>query len=290
VLTAATRVAGVIGDPVEHSLSPVLHNAAFAALGIDWAYVAFRVAAGQGGAAIEAMRTLDLAGLSVTMPHKEAAAQAVDRLTPGAAILGSVNTVSWSRATEDSELVGESTDGAGFVSALVGDEGFDPAGRRCVVLGTGGAARAVILALAGAGAAAIAVVGRRAEGAARAAGVAADTAEPVVPDVASGGLRDLVAECHLLVNATPAGMGGDDAVPFGIRSAWLSRSLFVADLVYAPATTPLMAAARAAGAQCCNGLGMLIHQAAGQVELWTGRPAPLEAMSAAAVARLTRTS
>jgi shikimate dehydrogenase len=288
VLTGSTRVAGVIGDPVEHSLSPVLHNAAFSALGIDWAYVAFRVAPGQGAAAVEAMRTLDLAGLSVTMPHKEDAARAVDRLAPGAAVLGAVNTVSWSRTTEDAELVGESTDGAGFMAALVGDEGFDPSGRRCVVLGTGGAARAVTLALAGAGAAKLTVVGRSEQAASQAGAVGEPVADSLVVVDGGGRLRELLEATDLLVNATPVGMAGEGSIPFGITAEWLPASLFVADLVYAPATTPLMVAARSAKAQTCNGLGMLIHQAARQVELWTGRPAPLEAMSAAVVARLTR--
>jgi shikimate dehydrogenase len=288
-ISGATRVAGVIGDPVEHSLSPVLHNAAFAALGIDWVYAAFRVGAGQGAAAVEAMRTLDLAGLSVTMPHKQEVAAAVDRLTPGAAALDAVNTVSWSRTTADSELVGESTDGPGFIAALSGDEGFDPSGRSCVVLGTGGAARAVVLALAGAGAAEVTVLGRRAEATARAAGLAGEAGRPVVASDGDGQVvRDPVLRADLIVNATPVGMGGEDRPPFGLEPAWLGRTLFVVDLVYSPTTTPLMLAARTAGVPCTGGLGMLIHQAARQVELWTGRPAPLEAMSAAVVAHLIR--
>ncbi len=296
--TGATRVAGVIGDPVQHSLSPVLHNAAFAELGIDWIYVAFRVAPGQGGAAVESMRTLDLAGLSVTMPHKSDAARAVDILGPVAARLQVVNTVSWSRTTNDSQLLGESTDGAGFVDALHGDEGFDPAHRHCTVLGTGGAARAVTLALAAAGAASVIVVGRRPDAAAECAALAeaVGRAVPVaragdvsgdVPGDGPGDVADAVAGADLLVNATPVGMRGETDLPFGIAAEWVKPSQFVADLIYAPATTPLLAAARLAGAQYCNGLGMLIHQAARQVELWTGRPPPLEAMSAAAVGALT---
>jgi shikimate dehydrogenase len=279
-------VAGVIGDPVEHSLSPVLHNAAFRELGIDWVYVAFHVAAGQGAAAVEAMRTLDLAGLSVTMPHKGAAAGAVDVLGPTAMQLGVINTVSWSRATEDAVLLGESTDGAGFLDALRGDEGFDPAGRACTVLGTGGAARAVTLALAEAGAASVSVVGRRPDAVASCAslaqtdGCAVDGADPEA-------LRQAVAEAVLVINATPVGMGGEEDLPFGLDPAWLGPAHYVVDLVYAPATTPLLSAARGGGAGTSNGLGMLIHQAGRQVELWTGRPAPLEAMSAAAVGALT---
>lgn len=276
----------MIGDPVEHSLSPVLHNAAFTELGIDWIYVAFRVAAGQGGAAVESMRTLDLAGLSVTMPHKADAARAVDVLGPVASQLQVVNTVSWSRTTTDSALLGESTDGAGFIDSLYGDEGFDPAGRSCTLLGAGGAARAVALALAGAGAASVAVVARRPQ-AASACAALAGPAGRVVPGGDGAQLREAVAGADLVVNATPFGMR-EEGLPFGLEPAWLHSRQFVTDLVYAPATTPLLAAARRAGASSSNGLGMLIHQAARQVELWTGRPAPLEAMSAAAVAALTQ--
>ncbi len=141
--TAGTHVAGVVGDPVGHSLSPVLHNAAFSALGVDWVYVAFPVAAGRGAEAVAAMRTLGIAGLSVTMPHKPDVAGAVDRLTPVAARLGAVNTVArvargaGALGAEGDELVGDNTDGDGFVDALRVDEGWDPAGRRCVVLGAG---------------------------------------------------------------------------------------------------------------------------------------------------------
>ena len=126
----------MIGDPVRHSLSPALHNAAFAALGLDWVYVAFAVAAGHGAAAVAAMRALDIAGLSVTMPHKAAVVAELDRLGPTATLLGVVNTISWTASPDGWELEGESTDGAGFIDAIRGDDGFDPAGRRCVVLGS----------------------------------------------------------------------------------------------------------------------------------------------------------
>ncbi|MDQ6613766.1 MAG: shikimate dehydrogenase, partial [Actinomycetota bacterium] len=150
-------MAAVIGDPVDHSLSPVLHNAAFAALGLDWVYLAFPVATGQVADAIAGVRALGLAGLSVTMPHKAAVAAEMNQLSLTATRLGAVNTV----IRRGSELMGDSTDGAGFLAALRGDEGWDPAGRKCVVLGAGGAARAIILALAEAGAATVSVVARR---------------------------------------------------------------------------------------------------------------------------------
>lgn len=280
--SAATRVAGVIGDPVRHSLSPALHNAAFAALGLDWVYVAFPVRAGRAAAAVAAMRTLDLAGLSVTMPHKAAVVGGLDRLGPTAARLGVVNTISWTASPDGSELMGESTDGAGFLDALRGDDGFDPTGRRCLIFGAGGAARSVCLALAEAGAAQVRVVARSADAARECAALAGPAGAPLSPAV----VAEAVTDSDLIVNATPVGMVGGDGVPFEMDSALLRSQQFVADLIYAPATTPLLAAGRARGAGTANGLGPLIHQAARQVAIWTGRPAPIEAMSAAALSAL----
>ena len=277
-LSAATRVAAVIGDPVRHSLSPTLHNAAFAALGLDWVYVAFPVPPGRGGAAVAAMRLLDLAGLSVTMPHKAGVVGGLDRLGPTAARLGAVNTISWATGPDGPELVGDSTDGAGFLDALRGDDGFDPTGRRCLVLGAGGAARAVCLAMAEAGAARVRVVARRAEAAEACAALAGPVGLPVGPAL----LADSIVDSDLIVNASPVGMSSGDGLPFALDPALLRDDQFVADLIYAPATTPLIAAARARGSTTANGLGPLIHQAARQLAIWTGRPAPLDVMAAAA--------
>jgi shikimate dehydrogenase len=289
--TAATRVAGVIGDPVRHSLSPALHNAAFAALGLDWVYVAFPVAPGQAPAAVAAMRALELAGLSVTMPHKAAVVGALDRLGPTAARLGVVNTISWAATAGEPALEGDSTDGAGFIDALRGDDGFDPAGRRCLVLGSGGAARAVTLALAEARAASVAVAARQADRARECATLAGPAgsvviAGPTAEPTGSSSLAEAVAGADLIVNATPVGMIRGDGLPFGLEAAALHSRHFVADLIYAPATTPLLSAARSRGAGTANGLGMLIHQAARQIAVWTGRPPPIEAMSAAALTAL----
>ncbi|MHB1535820.1 MAG: shikimate dehydrogenase [Acidimicrobiales bacterium] len=271
--TAATRVAAVIGDPVRHSLSPVLHNAAFAALGVDWVYVALPVRAGSGGEAVAAMRTLGLAGLSVTMPHKAAAAAAVDVLSSTASRLDAVNTV----VRRGDALHGDSTDGDGFVDALRSDEGFEPAGRRCVVLGAGGAARAVTMALAEHGAEEVVVIGRRPDKVASCAALAGPAGR--------GGEIHEVDQADLIVNATPVGMTGG-GLPFSVEPARLGPGQLVIDLVYRPARTPLLVAARQRGAAAANGLGMLIHQAARQVTIWTGQEPPLAAMSAAVLASL----
>ncbi len=266
------RVGWVIGSPVEHSLSPTIHNAAFAALGLDWTYFAVAVPAGRAPSALAAMRSLRLGGMSVTMPHKEAVAAAIDVLTPRAERLGAVNCVSW-RGTQ---LEGDSTDGPGFLDALRVDHGWDPAGRRTVVIGAGGAARAVVAALAEAGAASVAVVNRSPERAERAAALAGPAGAVAGPEA--------VADADLVVNATPLGMGGDGSL--AVDPSRLGPGQVVADLVYDPVETPLLAAARAAGAVPVTGVGMLVHQAAHAFRRWTGEEPPVEAMSAAAVAAL----
>lgn len=272
-----TRVVALVGSPVRHSLSPRLHNAAFEALGLDWAYVAFEVPLGGGAGAVAAVRALGLAGLNVTMPHKADVAAAVDRLSPTASALGAVNTVRWDRH----EVVGDSTDGHGFLAALRGDAGFDPAGRRALVLGAGGTARAVVHALAGAGAVRVVVAARRPAPAAAAAALGGAVGRVGVPDEAD--------RADLVVNATPVGMAGvgvPDALP--LDPGRLGPGQLVVDLVYEPLVTPLVAAARARGAAAVNGVGMLVHQAARSFELWTGQPPPLEVMSGAALAELAQ--
>ena len=271
-LTAATRVAGVIGDPVRHSLSPVLHNAAYAELGIDWVYVAFEVHSDGTRAALEAMRALGIAGLSVTMPHKTAAASWCDELSPDAAALRSVNTISLG---DRGRLAGDSTDGEGFLRSLR-DAGHDPAGAAAVLLGAGGAARAVARALGCAGAHVV-VCARKPEAAEVAAQLAQGSSRPWAE-------RALVAaEATIVVNATPIGMAaGPSSAEVPVPLDALHAGQTVADLVYHPLDTPLLRGARERGAAVVDGLGMLVHQAGLQVERWTGGTAPIAAMRAAA--------
>jgi shikimate dehydrogenase len=268
VITATTRVAGVIGDPVRHSLSPRLHNAAYRELGLDWVYVAFEVADGDAPAALDAVRSLNLVGLSVTMPHKTAVAERCDELSAAAAALRSVNTVTPNRT---GGLAGDSTDGEGFLRSLA-EAGVDTHGRTALVLGAGGAARAVVLALAGAGAT-VTVTARR-PAAAEVAATLAGGAALAWPDRA-----DSAAAADIVVNATPVGMAGDPALP--LPANVLGGGHVVVDLVYEPRETPLLAAAAARGALPVGGLGMLVHQAALQVERWTGLAAPVVAMRTA---------
>jgi shikimate dehydrogenase len=266
---AGTRIAGVIGDPVAHSASPALHNAGYAALGLDYVYVAFPVPAGRGGDAVRAMPVLGLVGLNVTMPHKADAARACDELSPDASVLGAVNTVI---ARPDGRLWGDSTDGEGFVRALR-DDGIEPDGRSVLVLGAGGAARAVVLAL-GRHGARVVVAARRLDAAVDAAALAPDG-----EGRGYDGLDSCVARVDVVVNATPLGMHGE---PPPFDPAVLRADHAVIDLVYHPARTPLLAEAQARGVRvAANGLGMLVHQAALAFRAMTGRDAPLDAMRAA---------
>jgi shikimate dehydrogenase len=266
-------VAAVIGYPIRHSISPIIHNAAFRALDLDWVFTAFEVAPGRAAAAVEGARDLGLAGLSVTMPHKADVVRALDQLTPTAEALGAVNTVVRQGSRQ---LVGDNTDGAGFLDAVRTDEGFDPAGRRCLVVGAGGAARAVVLALAGAGAAEVIVANRTPS--------RAEDAAALAPGVARAGTTEEADAAELIVNATPQGMAGDLSLP--VPTGSLGPGQLVVDLVYHPAHTRLVEAAHKQGAAAVNGLGMLIHQAAHAFRLWTGEDPPLEVMSAAALADL----
>lgn len=265
----STRIAGIIGDPVSHSLSPAIWNAAFREAGLDWVFVAFPVAPGRAGDALAAMRALTIAALTVTMPHKADAATACDELSPTAVALGAVNAV----ANREGRLHGDSTDGEGFVMSLR-DEGIEPRGLRCLVLGAGGAGRAIALAL-GRADAQVVVAARRLE--------AANDAAALTPDGHGLSLDDVgkaLPDVDLVVNATPIGMRGEAPL---VDPAALADGAVVADTVYHPSETPLLAAAREQGVRCIGGLGMLVHQAAISFRLFTGTEPPLEAMRTAVV-------
>ncbi len=267
--SGTTRVAAVIGDPISHSLSPVIFNAAFEAAGLDWVFVAHQVPAGETARALDGVRAMGIAGLSVTMPHKDAAFAAVDEVTAEARVLGAVNCVE----NRDGYLVGHSTDGAGLIAALAA-EGVPVDGQRCVVLGAGGAARSVIAALARAGSE-VTVVNRSADRARAAAALAGERGR--------GGEQADVASASIVVNATSVGMGGEGLV---VPADLLSPDQAVVDLVYHPVETPLLTAARARGARAIDGVGMLVHQGALAFRLWTGVEPPIEVMNGAARAAL----
>jgi shikimate dehydrogenase len=271
----STRLAGVIGWPVEHSLSPAIHNAAFSALGMDWVYVPLPVPPPRLTAAIAGLAALGFAGANVTMPHKTDAAEIVDACSDDARTLRAVNTI----VVGADEVSGHNTDALGFERFLREDAGFDASGRSALVFGAGGAARACALALARSGLASLAVAVREPSRADDLRSVVQDskTAVRVVDlDEASG-----MPAADLIVNATPLGVHGE-ALPLPPLGAGMTA----VDLLYRPTATPFQTAAREAGAAVFGGLGLLLRQAALSFELWTGQAAPLPVMSAAALGEL----
>jgi 3-dehydroquinate dehydratase / shikimate dehydrogenase len=266
----ATRVYGLLGSDVLRSLSPAIQNRAFAATGTDAVYVPLQ--AESIDAFIEALPSLELSGFSVTRPYKGSILPHLDSVTPHVAEAGSANTV----VSQEGRLVGLSTDGDGILVPL--RRRMDPAGRSVAILGAGGAARAAAFALARAGAR-VTVLARRRE---QAAEVASATG------CASAGLECLPGLAwDVLVNATPLGSGafpGQSPVPHEA----LRQGSVVFDMVYEPRETPLLAAAKARGCVTIDGVEMLVAQAVGQFEAWTGKAAPVEEMTAAALAAMER--
>jgi shikimate dehydrogenase len=271
----STHLVGVIGWPVEHSLSPIIHNTAFIALEMDWVYVPLPVAPERLRDALGGLGPLGFAGANVTMPHKTESAEIADVLSDDARTLQAVNTL----VVGPAGLTGHNTDAPGFDRFLRRDAGCDPAGRTAMIFGAGGAARACALALARAGIAGLSVAVRETS---RARGVLEmlggfdlDTAAVPFEDAASH-------PADIIVNATPLGAHGE-SLPLPA----VGGDTLVVDLLYRPGSTPLLQTAREAGAAAFGGLGLLLHQAAISFELWTGQQPPLAAMSAAAMAELT---
>jgi shikimate dehydrogenase len=264
-----TRVYGILGDPVAHSLSPAMQNAAFAALGIDAVYVPFPARAEQLATTIAGLHGAGIAGLNVTVPHKEAAAALCVRLRPRARACGAANTLI--RATDG--FVGDNTDGDGLLAALA-ERRFDPRGRRVLLVGAGGSARSVAHAFARAGVARLVIANRTV---ARARDLATSVSRRTV---ATGldALADahLLAEIDLIVNSTSASLGRAALPP--VRFEATRRDLLCCDLMYGAKPSRFLAAAHAAGRRTVDGSGMLLHQGALAFTLWTAKPAPVAVM------------
>lgn len=265
----------VVGHPVSHSLSPAIHNAAFAAAGLDWEMVAEDVAPEDGPGLVAAARRRGLRGLAVTMPHKVVVAESVDSLDPAAAALRSVNTVVFS----DGASRGLSTDGDGFVDSLRA-AGHDPAGAVVALIGAGAAARSIVDGLGRSGVARVLISNRTPAAAEEAARLA-----PMAEVVESGGTRSAIAGADIVVNTTSVGMGADSrSCP--IEPSSLAAGQVVVDIVYHPLETALLRAAAERGAATVDGLAMLVHQACRQQIAWTGIAPDPVALRAAALAEL----
>lgn len=274
-ISGHTRPFAVLGHPIGHTLSPVMHNAAFEALGWDALYLAFDVKPERLMAVLPAMRSMGFGGVNLTIPHKEVAFRGLSRLDDSARLLGAVNTVKFA---EDGELVGHNTDGAGFLRAL--DEAFGRTvkGDSVLVLGSGGAGRAVALTAAREGARRLVLADLDESRCDRVATEIRGLFPAVEVAVAGAAAAQVEAarQADLVVQATPVGMKADDRSLLGPEAFRAGQRAF--DLIYHVSQTVFMEAARQGGAEAVNGLGMLLHQGAKAFHIWTGVQPPLEAM------------
>ena len=272
----------LLAHPAGHSLSPAMHNAAFKHSGLEAVYEAHDVPPAALGEAVSSLREKNILGANVTVPHKQAVVPLLDALSDAAAAIGAVNTVVKNSVRDGGRLVGHNTDAAGFLWALQ-EADFEPRGKRVVVLGAGGAARAVVYALLTAGVAELGVYNRTPERARALADAFAHLG--VVEVLEPSNLDTRVRGADGLINTTSVGMarGGHDPDTSPLPGTGLPYRGFVCDIVYRPSKTRLLRDAEAAGLRTQNGLPMLIHQGAEAFRLWTGRDAPAEVMRRAAL-------
>lgn len=275
-ISATTRLLGVLGWPVEHSLSPPMHNAALQHLGLNWVYVPFAVPPDRVAEAVGGIRGLGLVGANVTIPHKAAVLPYLDEATPEVWLLQAANTI----LNDDGYLRGENTDVEGFRRSVV-EAGGSLADRPVLVIGAGGSARAVALAAVQDGSTSVTIANRSLD---RAEALAA-LLEPVAAGLPLRALAlsdpetpAAVREAQVIVDCTSVGMYPRHEVPPVVPAEWLHPGQLVCDLTYNPRRTPLLRAAQLAGATPLEGTGMLVHQGALALEKWTGKPAPVEVM------------
>ena len=272
-ISGKTKICGLIGDPVEHTMSPAMHNAAFKKLGLDYAYIAFRAKGTELDKAIAGMRALNMRGLNVTIPHKVAVMKLLDKLDPLAEKIGAVNTI----VNDDGVLTGYNTDATGFLQPPL-EKGIEPEEKVIAILGAGGASRGISSILAEHGARLV-ILNRnleRAEHLARQ--VFKNTGKTVtVAELSAANLEQTIGKADILINATSVGMTpGSDETP--VPANLLRRGLVVYDIVYNPVETRLLREAKAAGAETISGLDMLVWQGALAFEKWTGQKAPVKLM------------
>jgi shikimate dehydrogenase len=272
MISGKTRLYGIFGYPVEHTFSPGMHNAAFKKLNMDSCYVPFAVNPAELGGAVKAVGLLGIRGLNITVPHKEKVIRYLDGLSEEARLIGAVNTIQ----IANGKMIGHNTDGRGFIRSLRENAGFVPDGKSILLIGSGGAARAVgfSLALAGAGKIALYDVD-----AGKADALARDIKKKTGRDAAAvdaGSLARAAEAADCLINATPLGLRKGDPLP--LKKELLQKRHLVCDLVYNPAETPFLKAAKDRGARRLPGIGMLLYQGVIAFELWTGVKAPVTVM------------
>lgn len=274
-ISGKTKICGLIGDPVEHTMSPVMHNAAFDKLGLDYTYLPFRVRSEELPQAVSGLKALNAIGFNVTIPHKVAVIPLLDELDPLARKIGAVNTV----VNNNGVLKGYNTDASGFLQALL-ERGVEPAGKNIVLLGAGGAARAIAYILSERKAR-LTILNRREEldwAEAIAANIRKDLGNVIeVFELLPDYLQKALEHADILANATSVGMSPDSGKSL-VPSRLLRSGLVVVDIVYNPVRTKLLQDAAAAGAVTVEGLDMLVWQGALAFEKWTGEKPPFDLM------------
>jgi shikimate dehydrogenase len=272
---SSTKTYGLIGYPVKHSLSPLMHNAAFASLNINAEYRLFEVKPQELEDFVNSLSQKNIFGLNVTIPHKETVIPFLDSVSEEAKLIGAVNTIKVS----DNRLEGFNTDGEGFLKHLTADLGFDPQGKIICIIGAGGASRAVSVYLSQAKPRSISFYDIDRNKSSALAGHLKENFRNV-EFKASDSIEGLnIKECSLLVNATPIGLKQSD--PCIVEEKLLHKDILVYDLIYNPKETKLLKIAKSKGAKVSNGLGMLLYQGAIAFQIWTGKTAPIEIMRAA---------
>lgn len=273
-VTGETKLLGIFGYPVKHSLSPLIQNAAIEALGLNYVYVPFEVSPEQIETAVKGVRAFNIIGVNVTVPHKERVIPFLDRLTEEAALIGSVNTIE----NRDGKLVGHNTDSRGYIRSLREDAGFEPKGKNILIIGAGGAARGIIAGLSMEGVSEIKIANRTVEKGEILAREFQDKFERARFTASSlSALQDpkILLAVDLIVNTTSMGLEGK--MPDIDFSLTLPHTL-ISDIVYKPLITPFLKMAHEAGRKTIGGLGMLVYQGAISLEIWTSRKAPVEVM------------
>lgn len=271
-ISGKTAVTGLIGFPVDHSISPAMHNAAFAHLGLDWCYVAFPVRPERLGEAIGGVRALGIRGINVTIPHKERVIASLDGVSEEASFIGAVNTV----VNRDGMLTGFNTDGRGFMKSL-DEEGIDARGRDVLIIGAGGASRAVGYYLSDLASRLFISDLDREKAEALAGHLGAVRGNVSVAGAEMTGDRDFLSQVGIVINATPLGLKQGDPLP--VDGSLLRQGQVVCDLIYGQ--TPLLQKAKEAGCVTMNGLGMLLWQGVYAFEIWTGIAPPVGVMRGA---------
>ncbi|MBD3181119.1 shikimate dehydrogenase [Candidatus Poribacteria bacterium] len=273
-ITGHTKIVGVIGDPVEHSRSPQMQNAAFREMGLDYIYVPFHVLPENLAEAVEGFKATKVRGINVTLPHKKNMLPLMDSISREAELIGAVNTLVF----DDGQVSGHNTDARGFVASLQ-EEGIEELkGKNVVVLGAGGAARAVVVGLALQAVDEIIIANRTTE---KAVQLAKDMSSGTGVSMKGISIKDpnlpeYMAKSDLLVSTITAGM--DPSIPLVIDEEWFHDDLVVCDIVYTPPETNLLKAAAKRGLKTVGGMGMLVHQGAISFELWTSKYPPVKTM------------